>query len=349
MIKYEDIENIHLELSTICNASCPQCSRNVHGGKKIRSLPLVSMSLEKFKNIFSKDLIVQLKQIDICGVYGDPATAPQTLEIIKYLRITNPAIRIVFETNGSLKTPEWWKELAKYVDKSVFGIDGLEDTNHIYRRGVEWNKLMKNVKSFIDAGGRSQWSFIVFKHNEHQVEAAKKLSKELGFTRFQLVKTNRFFSKLTRKVEEKFAVHDKKGNLEYFLEMPTKGDYKNASVFHSKMIGSEGVKKVLKKAQIECKYQIRKKLYVSAEGYLLPCCWLGGIYRETDLITPDIYLLLKSSNIDLKDIDASKYNIKDILQNNFYSKGIIDSWNSFPCKTCSSNCSALSFNEDQKS
>ena len=61
-----------------------------------------------------------------------------------------------------------------------FSIDGLEDTNHLYRQDVEWDKIMERAKKFIGAGGRAEWKFIIFRHNQHQVEEARSLSKELG-------------------------------------------------------------------------------------------------------------------------------------------------------------------------
>ena len=59
---------------------------------------------------------------------------------------------------------------------------------------VKFNKVIENAKSYIDAGGRAQWNFIVFKHNEHQVEEAKELSKQLGFYNILIRNTGRFFN-----------------------------------------------------------------------------------------------------------------------------------------------------------
>ena len=35
----------------------------------------------------------------------------------------------------------------------VWGIDGLEDTTHLYRRNVKWDKLQENFRAYI----RAQW------------------------------------------------------------------------------------------------------------------------------------------------------------------------------------------------
>ena len=67
-----------------------------------------------------------------------------------------------------------------------FGIDGLEDTNHLYRRNVRWPTLMRNVRAFVEAGGNAEWDFIEFRQNQHQVEQARMLADELGFSMFNV-------------------------------------------------------------------------------------------------------------------------------------------------------------------
>jgi sulfatase maturation enzyme AslB (radical SAM superfamily) len=102
-------------------------------------------------------------------------------------------------TNGGLQTTFWWYELAKIMnqprDYVVFSIDGLESTNATYRQNVVWNKIMSNTRSFIEAGGSAHWDMLVYRHNEHQVDEARRLSSELGFANFNLKLTGRFFNK----------------------------------------------------------------------------------------------------------------------------------------------------------
>ena len=69
-------------------------------------------------------------------------------DIVRYTGETNPNIKITVHTNGGIRPPKWWSDLAKtYNNLSVvFSIDGLEDTNHIYRRKVVWGRVMENAQ-----------------------------------------------------------------------------------------------------------------------------------------------------------------------------------------------------------
>ena len=97
-------------------------------------------------------------------------------------------------TNGGARDVGWWKELAKVLKKPaavIFSVDGLADTNHLYRQGVVWDHVEQNMRAFIEAGGRARWDFIVFDHNQHQVDEARLLSERWGVERFVVKKTGR--------------------------------------------------------------------------------------------------------------------------------------------------------------
>ena len=82
--------------------------------------------------------------------------------------------------------------ICKPGDFAVFSVDGLEDTNHIYLRNTIFSKIMKNADAFISAGGIAHWDYIVFRHNEHQVESARTLALSMGFQEFYTKVTRRF-------------------------------------------------------------------------------------------------------------------------------------------------------------
>ena len=78
----------------------------------------------------------------------------------------------------------------------------IRDTNHLYRQNVRWEKVERAMDAFIDSGGRARWDYLIFEHNEHQVEEARRLSEQKGFERFQTKKSARFVTTKLDKKEE---------------------------------------------------------------------------------------------------------------------------------------------------
>jgi MoaA/NifB/PqqE/SkfB family radical SAM enzyme len=275
------VEVVHLEMTDRCNASCPQCARNKNGGVENPRLPLKEISLTQFKSFFTPAQLRKLKRLYMCGNYGDPIVAKDTLEIFRYLREANSSMTLAMNTNASARSTEWWIELAKIYGEYgnvKFGIDGLSDTHHLYRRGTDFNKILENAKAFIDAGGHAIWEFIVFKHNEHQIEEAQRLSKELGFKKFHLKKTGRFYSNSKNKVKTQLPVMNKNEEVEYFIEMPVNQNYLNNSLKKEEGIVKEfgSMTNYLNETAIACKTQNEKSIYISSEGFVFPCCWTAN-------------------------------------------------------------------------
>lgn len=192
----DNVKEIHIEPTSLCNAQCPMCARNIYGEKLNPYIKLKSLPVTWFHDNIKPSQIKNLNKIFFCGNVGDPASAPELIEIIKYFKKHNDKITIGLNTNGGLKTTEWWTRLGHtlqgHLDYCVFSIDGLEDTNHVYRRNVRWTKIMENVQSFIATGASAHWDMLVFEHNKHQVEEAKELADHMGFTWFRTKETDRW-------------------------------------------------------------------------------------------------------------------------------------------------------------
>jgi len=107
LYKYTDIKTVHLEVTDKCNAACPMCARNINGGEENPQLPNVELSLEDAKKIFEPVFIKQLDRVYMCGNFGDPIAAKDTLEIFRYFRENNSKINLSMLTNGSAKSPVW--------------------------------------------------------------------------------------------------------------------------------------------------------------------------------------------------------------------------------------------------
>ena len=343
MYSFEDIRHVHLEVTTKCNASCPMCRRNAFG-IVCPNLQLTELTLKDIEKIFSPTFLQQLTNISMCGSYGDPGCAQELLEIIGYIRSNNPNLEIDVYTNGGVRSISLWENLASVIGKGrvVFGIDGLEDTNHIYRRGTVFSVILRNARAFIRAGGRAQWDFIVFKHNEHQVEQARKLSKKLGFETFQIKRTSRFYKVLWEKDPAleytgeklgKYPIYDPKGQKIDYLELPENPYYCNDSRKILKDLIEEfgSLDKYFDKVPISCKTKRTRGIFISAAGLVYPCCWVydqsnyGILYGVTDPLELGVENIIREIG-GTRQISAKERSLKDIIEGDFF-KRIEESWN----------------------
>ena len=235
----DKIKEIHVEPTTVCQAECPMCPRTLQG-YHLGKVPNKFLTLENFQ-LKTEAIINKLEKVLFCGVLGEPTACGDLLNIIQWILDNNPTCTIGINSNGGLRDTTWWQNLAHITKHNpynyvVFSIDGLEDTNHIYRRNVNWNTLMNNAKAYINSGGSAQWDMLVFKHNEHQIDIAKSLASELGFNFFRT------------KVTSRFSKND-------WLQPPTDHIVENISTSFS------------------CMAKDTASLYLSAEGLWYPCCY----------------------------------------------------------------------------
>ena len=342
----DGIEKLEIELTTRCNASCPQCSRNYFGGKVWPSLPIVDLKLDVLKEKLNKLFLSNLKQINLIGTYGDPCIYKDLISVIKWIHESTDA-KIVISTNGSLRSTEWWHKLGTILrsqDRVMFGIDGLENTNHLYRRGTDFKKIIANMTAFNNAGGKSIWSYIAFQHNEHQIDEARKLSAELNCHGFAVKPTNRFINK-QHKLVENFPVVNKNGKAIYWLTPPTNAKYINPGYKNYKIAneGPSDYDNYLKNTQIDCMVVKSKWFVISAEGYVFPCGWLQDrLYGYEAESHPDRQRLLdlieKSGGFD--NIDIHHTSLDNILNGEFF-KNIKESWtNKNRLDRCANQCGA---------
>jgi MoaA/NifB/PqqE/SkfB family radical SAM enzyme len=328
MYEYEEIKRVHLELTTRCNAACPQCPRNDHGGKTNANLPIVELNLCLIKRIFPIEFVRQLDHITCCGNYGDAIFAKDVLPILQRLRSQNSQLDIELHTNGSARQVGFWQILAETVDRCVFAIDGLEDTNHLYRRNTEWHTIIRNVRSFIGAGGVAIWNFIPFRHNEHQVQRAADLARELGFRKFYVKRTGRFY--LHGELHQSLPILDSLGRVVGRLELPIARELRNP-VAQSLDEGNgvtSGYESELAHAPIECVAERSRGIYVSAEGLVFPCCWMAQIYGHgsPSRRKAQILRLVEEYGGGLDAINAKKRSIEAIVSSEIFQMAIPAGW-----------------------
>jgi sulfatase maturation enzyme AslB (radical SAM superfamily) len=212
--------------------------------------------------------INQLEIIFINGNYGDFVMNPESLDIINWFKSVNPKLKFLISTNGGAKDNDFWKMLADNNTTVWFCIDGLADTHSIYRQNTMFHTIIKNAKTFINAGGRAIWRMTEFDHNLHQFEEAETLSKELGFVEFIRQPTNRNTG----------PIYDKQGRKIFIMRNDMKMPDKVDEVFaqYKKTVAIPDRHKIIDKTKkVTCKSLNRNSLYISAEGTIDPCCYLG--------------------------------------------------------------------------
>jgi MoaA/NifB/PqqE/SkfB family radical SAM enzyme len=282
-----DIRVVHLEITENCNAACPQCPRRIDGGRLNEKITLAELSLDDIQKILPDAFVRQLGKIYLCGNYGDPAAAADTLNVLRYFRSVNPTLRLGLHSNGSLRSENWWRSLAGVIGGygyARFAIDGLEDTNALYRRFTSWPKIIANAGAYIAAGGRAEWDFLVFAHNEHQVEEARELAATMGFAAFNVKRTARFLERSAEAYAAQSPVRDRSGATVTVLERPKSRDYQSPELLEMavKLANFSSFDEYLGQREIHCKAQAEKSIYISAEGKIFPCCWLGQMQKNPD-------------------------------------------------------------------
>jgi MoaA/NifB/PqqE/SkfB family radical SAM enzyme len=302
----DTIEWLDIELTSFCNIRCKGCFREI-STKADKILNKEYLDLDTIKEKFKKDQFSNIKIINFCGSVDEPTTHPQFFDIIQYFAEWNAHINIA--TNGSLRTEKWWKTLAEILPENhrvTWGIDGADKTSEIYREGSNFEKVKRNFRAFNAAGGKSNWQFIVFEHNEHQLEEAKQIAKQEGFKDFKTIISHR---KDTKEVKPK----------------------------------QEEIDNVEELTEISCKYGNQKRIFINHMGNVIPCCHYNSKmleYSVTNKVKDQFEELLEEydykNTINLKSVTVEQAIHSDIWN------GIIQSWSSdTPSPRCSQVCKQL--------
>src|SRR6056300_74404 len=101
-----DIKKIQIDHTSRCNCMCPQCARVVDGKTVNPSMPIADLTLDDYKILLEpfEDNKITLFH---CGNYGDALVSPTWDETYDYSLTRAKKVRIA--TNGSMRTPEWWR------------------------------------------------------------------------------------------------------------------------------------------------------------------------------------------------------------------------------------------------
>ncbi|MEM8820000.1 MAG: radical SAM protein [Pseudomonadota bacterium] len=341
----------HIELTDKCNAGCPMCPRTnaLDFCKPNRDVVHnVELGLADFERHFSPDFCRRVSEVIFGGAFGDPLAGSQLLPIVEHL--TEHGVKVAVSTNGGLRKPDWWQRLGEAMKRTgsrlELHLDGLADTNHLYRVNTRWDRIMANARAYIETGARAEWHFIIFRHNEHQIAEAHRLSREMGFASFTLIDTIRFSG------GPKYH-YVMPGGEERALELPSAraADYAlddggTAVLERPVAEKTEAVREIspdlaaLIKALprvgvngIDCKSAGENRAYISAHGQVSACCWVTGAPEE-------------ASFFERHGLQRERYNIRnrsleEILLDEPFASHYATAWAEDSLKNCRHKCGRM--------
>ncbi|MBF0563615.1 MAG: radical SAM protein [Nitrospirae bacterium] len=189
-----------IDPSNICNLKCPLCPT----WHDVKRRPKGKMTMKMFKEIID-EVGPFLFMLNLCN-WGEPLLNPDFIEMIRYAKSYN--IVVGFSTNLNYLPDAMAEKLVDSgVDLIVLSVDGVtQETYSAYRTGGNLETVMANIKKIQhlkamkketsgtetfskETLGRDKlskgtpdvaWQYIVNRHNENEVEIAKKLASQLG-------------------------------------------------------------------------------------------------------------------------------------------------------------------------
>jgi hypothetical protein len=363
--KPNQIRDIHFEISNYCNAACPECPRSDpmeidDSTGENRYLPLGwidthFLPLDLIKRNFNQNKTPSLQNISFCGCFGDALTHPNFIPMIDYFIEEFPQLSIYVHTNGGLKTADYWTRLAHSLKKAyyhevIWGIDGLEATNEIYRVGVRWQRLEENFRAFNQAGGNSHWQYIIFPHNFQDVEEAKARSKAEGFAYFRKVLSFRNADYKAEDLPDEYRHFISKDNSESteVPEYPTTKPLGSLPAYtYPESIPFDNYDLTTGKF-VKCSSQDRHNVFVFSEGTIWPCNKLGFNLPSKNRSDQDYcYSQHWETDHDARNTNSlHKYDIEEIMENGWWSEVYESHKKGDFCYACSEDCGQLVENKE---
>ena len=319
-LSVDQLTAIHVEITSKCNARCPGCLRTTDDGGVLSILTHnpVEMSLDQFQTYFPKN-IVRNKEFFFGGTIDDPMMNRNVYDICEYVIRSDG--EVVVETNTGANTKETYEKLGKlsvkHPDKlkMIFSVDGTQETNHLYRVNVKWEKVLENMKAFSETGAKGKWQYLVFDHNYDDIPKAKELAQQLGINlvlRQNVRNIKPWISKTKVKNKETKKIETKT------FEVKTTEKFQHPQLKKMKKITEEVQPK---RKSINCLMVHQREIFVAWNSRVWPCCWFA-----TDSFSRYDYFKKLDEKLGT-DWNSLKHNsLSEILQHGYYAKILRESW-----------------------
>lgn len=177
-----------VEPTSICNLKCPLCPSG-NGGL---TRPRGNMAFEAFKRIFeaqADDLLLLM-----LWNQGEPFINRRLTDMVRLASARN--VPTITSTNAHyIRTPEDAEDIVDSgLDELIVSLDGATPETYVkYRVGGNFDRVLRGVRLLVRArrdlradNPLIHLQFIIFKHNENEIDDARRIARELGVDRLSL-------------------------------------------------------------------------------------------------------------------------------------------------------------------
>jgi MoaA/NifB/PqqE/SkfB family radical SAM enzyme len=280
------------------------------------------------------DVLTHIRSVLIVGNAGDPMSHPNIADVCEWMCRRWPNVTIVLDTNGSLGTADTFRRLRSAGDVAFrFAVDGLEHTNHIYRRRVPWHRVEHNIRQWHDIGGDATLKTIDFPWNEADRPAIKAWADSMGWTWHLDARWN-------PDIDQKILDQKDEAPGTWPWPLEEGRDWR-------KHVGQQIDRWVAKGRPMrpDCKQQGGDVLYINHDHTVWPCCyWSNSQYVQWEVQKKHIQHMQRQAEPNWNSLDHRS--LEDILAHpimrgveKFWQGSDIDSTNSIcmhQCGGCSS-------------
>lgn len=179
--------SLTIDPCNICNLKCELCPSGLRMPGRKQSI----MRFDVFK-----------KLIDECGPYlwdislfnwGEPLLNKELFRMIEYAKVHR--IEIAVSTNLNYFSEEIGKKLIESgLDVLIVSLDGAsQDSVQRYQKGSDFELVVSNMKRVVELKNKLDsklplvhWRFLVNRFNEHEIEKARVLAKQLEIDKLEI-------------------------------------------------------------------------------------------------------------------------------------------------------------------
>lgn len=181
--------SIRLEATTSCQLKCPSCP--TASGEIAERLGRGFLKFEHFKKIVDENSWIS--NIELSN-WGEIFLNKDLFDIIRYAYRKNVQLTACNGSNLNTVRDGILEALVKYkLHAMTCSIDGATPATYsVYRRGGDFDRVISNIKLINEYKRKYKsryplliWQFVAFGHNEHEIDQAMHMAKELDM-RFQM-------------------------------------------------------------------------------------------------------------------------------------------------------------------